>query len=297
MKPLSEIPMTRRQMVASSASLLAAAALAGCSSSGSSNSSSSSADTDDVTQRTATPGKLTVATGDPAFEPWVMNDDPASGQGFEAALTYKLAEKMGFSDDDVVWVRTTFDESYAPGDHDWDINVQQVSINDDRKKAVDFSPAYFRPTQSVVAVKGSTYASATTVDALKDATFAVMVGSTAYDYVKEIFKDGGDDGVDVFNDNSNAAAAVSAGQADVLVTDTPQCVYMVQSGQVADGVVVGQIPGTEDQYGFGMTLAKDSPLTSYVTDAMNDLLDDGTVEELQNTWLAEYTTDVPELEA
>ncbi len=298
MKPEPTFQMTRRQMLAGGASLFAAAALAGCSSSSDSSSSSdTSSDSGDVTQMTVTPGKLTVATGNPAFEPWVMDDDPSSGKGFEAALTYKLAEKMGFADEDVVWTRTTFDESYAPGDKDWDINVQQVSINEDRKKAVDFSPAYFRPTQSVVTVKDGKYASAKSVADLKDATFAVMVGSTAYDYVKSIFKDGGDDGIDVFNDNSDAAAAVGAGQTDVLVTDTPQCVYMCQSDQVANGVVVGQIPGTEDEYGFGMTLAKDSALTPYVTDAMNALLDDGTVEELQKQWLAEYTTDIPELEA
>ena len=115
-----------------------------------------------------------VHTSEEALPLCDMNDDPASGEGFEAALIYKLAEKMGFSDDDVTWVRTTFDEAYAPGEHDWDLNIQQVSINEDREKAVDFSPAYFRPTQAVVLRKDNTYASAKACSDLANATIAVM---------------------------------------------------------------------------------------------------------------------------
>jgi ABC-type amino acid transport substrate-binding protein len=94
---------------------------------------------------------------------------------------------------------------------------------------------------------------------------------------------------------TDAVAAVDNGQADALVTDTPQCVYMVESEQLANGVVVGQIPGTEDPDGLGITLVKDSPLTPFVTDAMNAILDDGTVDGLIDTWLKAYTTDIPTL--
>ena len=286
--------ITRRQMLSLSTSALAVAGLAGCGTS-SDTAPETEAATDDVKQLTFEPGKLTVATGDPAWEPWVMNDDPASGEGFEAAVIYALAEQMGFAKEDVVWVRTTFDEAYAPGTHDWDLNIQQVSINDDRRKAIDFSPAYFRPTQAVIVKKDSDYAKATACADLKDATIAVMVGTTALDYVKDIIKGGSDEGIDVLNNNSDAAAAVDSGQADALVTDTPQCVYMVESEQVKDGVVVGQIPGTEDPEGLGITLAKDSPLTPFVTDAMNAILADGTIDGLIGDWLSSYTTDIPTL--
>ena len=244
----------------------------------------------DVTQLTFEPGKLTVATGNPAWEPWVKDDNPESGEGFEAAVIYALAEKMGFASEDVVWVRTTFDEAYAPGDKEWDLNIQQVSITEERKQAVDFSPAYYRPTQSVIAKNDSAYAGATTVADLADATFAVMVGTTAYDFVADIFKGGSDDGIEAYNNNSDAVAAVDAGQADVLVTDTPQCVYMVASEQITDGTVVGQIPGTEDPDGLGIVLPLGSDLTAYVTEAMNELLDDGTIDGLIETWLTEYTS-------
>lgn len=287
--------ISRRQMIKLAAGA-GALTLAGCGSSADNGATDAApAASGDVKELTFEPGKLTVATGNPAWEPWVMNDDPESGEGFEAAVIYALAEQMGFAKEDVVWTRTEFDEACAPGEHEWDMNIQQVSINEDRKKAVDFSPAYFRPTQSIIVKKDSKFANATSCADFADAVFAVMMGTTAIDYVKDIIKGGSDEGIDIFNNNSDAVAAVDNGQADALVTDTPQCVYMVQSEQITDGVVVGQIPGTEDPDGLGITLVKDSPLTPFVTDAMNAILDDGTVDGLIEQWLASYTTDIPTL--
>ena len=285
--------ISRRQMLGMSTATLATLGLVACG--GKKETTDDAATTDAAATEGALPtmteGKLTVATGNPAWEPWVIGDNPESGEGFEAALIYALAEKMGFAKEDVVWVRTEFDEACAPGEHDWDLNIQQVSINEDRKKAIDFSPAYFRPTQSLIVKADSKYAEAKACADFKDATIAVMMGTTAIDYVKDIL------GVDpeIFNDNSDAAKAVDSGQADALVTDTPQCVYMVESEQVANGKVVGQIPGTEDPEGLGITLAKDSALTPFVTDAMNAILDDGTVDGLIEKWLKAYTSDIPTL--
>ena len=54
---------------------------------------------------------LTIATGNPAYYPWVLNDAPESGEGFEAAIAYAIAEEMGFDAEAVAWVRTSFDEA------------------------------------------------------------------------------------------------------------------------------------------------------------------------------------------
>lgn len=282
--------ISRRQML----KLGAGAAMLGLAGCGSSSDAGSEAASDDVTQLTFEPGKLTVATGNPAWEPWVMNDDPESGEGFEAALVYALAEKMGFAKEDVVWVRTDFGEAFAPGKHDWDLNIQQVSISEERQAAVDFSPAYFTPTQAVIVSKGGKYENATSCADLADAVFAVMTGTTADTFIMESITNGSDDNIRYYNDNVDAATDLKNEQIDALVTDTPQCVYMVESGQTGDSLVVGQIPGSSDA-GLGMTLAKDSPLTPFVTDAMNAILDDGTVQGLIDKWLAAYTSDIPTL--
>ncbi len=41
--------------------------------------------------KTLTDGTLTIATGNPAYYPWVLNDAPEAGEGFEAAVAYALA--------------------------------------------------------------------------------------------------------------------------------------------------------------------------------------------------------------
>ena len=72
------------------------------------------------------PGYLTVGTSDPVYPPWMMNDSPESGEGFENALVYALAGEMGFTHDQVQWVRLTFEQIIAPGDKPFDFAINQV---------------------------------------------------------------------------------------------------------------------------------------------------------------------------
>ena len=280
-----------RKFMRAAAALVSIAALtlsAACGSDSSAKSAES--DSSDITQQTVTPGKLTIATGDPAYEPWVMNDKPESGKGYEAAVAYAVAEKMGFKKSDVVWTRTTFDSAIAPGAKDWDMNIQQFGITPERKKAVDFSASYYNDSQSIIVKKDGKYANAKSLSDLKDATVGAMVGTEGYKYAKKIKDD-----VQTFNDDSAVAQALDAGQIDALVTSTVECVYMVQSDQVKDAMVLGRIAGSTDPNGMGIVLPKDSKLTSAASKAVKELDSDGTIKALQDKWLAEYTTDLTEL--
>ncbi|MET0725914.1 MAG: transporter substrate-binding domain-containing protein, partial [Leifsonia sp.] len=146
--------------VAVAAVVSTAFVLTGCAS-GSSDSSSASAD------GYVTDGKLTIATAEPAYYPWVIDDAPESGDGFEAAVAYAVAGQLGFTDSDVEWVRTTFDEAIAPGPKTFDFNLQQFSITDERKQAVDFSSPYYETTQTVITIDSSPAAGATSIADLK----------------------------------------------------------------------------------------------------------------------------------
>ena len=284
-----------KQFIRAAAATLSIAALALTAACGSDTAQDAAdntqANSGDLTQQTVTPGKLTIATGDPAYEPWVLNDDPESGEGYEAAVAYAVAEQLGFGADDVVWTRTTFDAAIAPGPKDWDMNIQQFGITDERKQAVDFSSGYYKDTRAVIVKKDGKFADATSLADLKDAVVGATVGTQGYTYAKEKINDN----VQTFNDDASLAQALDAGQIDALVADTTVCVYMVQSGQVADGVVIGRIAGSEDKDGMGIVLPKDSPLTEATTKAVDDLEADGTLQKLQDQWLAEYTSDLPEL--
>lgn len=265
---------TRRLSLAVATATVAALALAACSAGGSIAGSDG----------TVTDGKLTIATGQPAYSPWVEDDDPQSGKGFESAVAYAVAKEMGYAKGDVVWKRSTFDSAIAPGPKDWDLNVQQFSIDAKRKKAVDMSTPYYTTTQAVVTTSGSKAAKDTTVAALKGDTIGVASGSTSISSVKDVL------GVtpQVFNSNDDAVLALKSGQIDAIVTDLPTAFYMA-AAQLDDGTVSAQFPedGSGDQFGF--VLPKGSALTSKVDKALEALESDGTLADLQTKWLSSET--------
>lgn len=234
---------------------------------------------------TLTPGKLTIATGEPAFSPWVENDDPESGEGLEAAVAYAVAEQMGFAPENVVWMRTQFDTVIAPGPKDFDINIQQFSITPERKEAVDFSSPYYVTTQAIVTVDGAKGSDATSLEDLKDVKFGVAAGSNGARVLEEHVDPAEE--IAVFNSNEDAVAALQSGQIDAVVTDLPTVLYL-QAAVLDDGVVVGQfepIEGDGDEFAF--LLPKDSELTPYVTEAVDALRDNGTLADLETKWIAE----------
>ena len=168
---------------------------------------------------TASEGTLTIATGEPAFPPWVLDDDPESKQGFEAAVAYAVAEQLGYEDSDVTWVRTTFDSAIAPGPKDFDFNLQQFSISDERKQAVDFSSGYYTVSQVVVSYAGSPIDGATSLAELANARFGAAVGTTSLDAIEEQIQPAASPSV--FNDNAAGVAALKNKQIDGFVVDLP----------------------------------------------------------------------------
>lgn len=241
--------------------------------------------------RTVTPGKLTIATGEPAYSPWVENNDPASGKGFEAAVAYAVAGKLGFANADVVWVRSTFDAAVAPGAKDWDFNLQQFSITEERRNAVDFSSPYYTTAQAVVTLKGSPVSGATTVAELKGALLGAQTGTTSHRMLTETVAP--TTAPSVFNNSQDTVQALKGGQVDAIVVDLPTALYLV-AAELDGGVVVGQFADTSGGDQFGLVLPKGSALTAAVTGAVDALRADGTLDSLTKTWLSE-TVNVPVL--
>ncbi len=235
--------------------------------------------------QTLTAGKLTIGTGEPAYEPWVVGDAPESGEGFEAAVAYAVAEELGFAASDVVWVRTTFDEAIAPGLKNFDFNLQQYSITDERKAAVDFSSPYYETTQTVITVEGSAAAGATTVAELKGLQIGAATGTTSFAAIESVIKPTA--GAKAFNSNDDAKAALEAGQIDALVVDLPTALYLT-AVELTGGKIVGQLSGAAVGDQFGLVLDKDSPLTAAVTAAVDRLRANGKLQELADKWLADY---------
>lgn len=268
--------------IAVAGAVVAITALAACSSPASNAGSSSQG------LQTQTAGKLTIATGQPAYSPWVIDDKPQNGQGFESAVAYAVAEKLGFAKKDVVWTRTTFDSAIAPGPKTFDLNIQQFSISADRKKAVDFSSPYYTTSQALVTTKSSPAASVTTVAGLKKIKIGVATATTTLTLLK---KEVGGDGIQVFNSNDDAVLALKSGQVDAVATDLPTAFYLADS-QVDGGVVSGQFSDTSGGDQFGIVLPKGSPITKQVSAAVDALRSSGELDALTKKWLS-TTVNVP----
>ncbi len=232
-----------------------------------------------------TEGKLTIGTGEPAYFPWVVDDAPESGEGFEAAVASAVAEELGFAKEDVVWVRTTFDEAIAPGPKNFDINLQQFSITDERKQAVDFSSPYYETTQVVVTTEGSKAAGATSIADLKPLLIGAQTGTTSLTTIEEIIAP--DAGAQVFNTNEDAKLALETGQIDAIVLDLPTAFY-IAGVELTGGTIVGQLPDSAGGDAFGLVLAKGSPLTAKVTAAVDALRANGTLAAIEQEWLADF---------
>jgi len=240
-----------------------------------------------------TEGKLTIATGEPAYYPWVIDDAPESGEGFEAAIAYAVAEELGFAKEDVVWVRTGFDEVIAPGPKTFDFNLQQFSITDERAEVVDFSSPYYETTQVVITTEASPAAGATSIADLTDLLIGAAVGTTSYDAVEEQIAPTA--GTQVFDSNDDAKLALESGTVDAIVVDLPTAFYLT-GVELTGGLIVGQLPRPDGKSGdeFGLLLPKDSPLTEAVTAAVDALRENGTLAEIEAEWLAD-AADAPVL--
>ena len=242
-----------------------------------------------------TPGELTFSTDNPAYSPWFQggpdpkvwvgefNNSPASGKGYESAVAYAIAEKLGFTADEVAWIATPFDQSYAPGVKSFDLYLAQVSIKPERAEAVDFSSGYYDVVQGVVTIEGSPIAGATSIADLKTAKLGAQIGTTSLDAINNVIKP--DTEVAVYNTNDEAVAALEARIIDGIVTDTPTAWYM-SSVQLTGGILIGQLPSSSAKpEQFGVVLEKGSALTACVSAAVQALESDGTLATLLTQWV------------
>jgi polar amino acid transport system substrate-binding protein len=242
-----------------------------------------------------TPGQLTVATDNPAFQPWFGGTgtygpwkarpnqgtgNPASGEGFESAFVYALAEHLGFTEDQVTWVAVNFNESFAPGPKDFDFDINEISYNENRDQAVDFSDSYYDVAQALVAKKGTPIAEATSFAELQGFQLGAQVGTTSYNYIVENVQP--KQQPKVYDRSVDVITALNNGQIDGYVTDAPTAYVNVLIGQVEDGVVVGEFPQIGEQEYFGVVFEEGNTLRDCVNQAIAALREDGTLEALED---------------
>jgi polar amino acid transport system substrate-binding protein len=259
------------------AAAIVALALTGCA-------PADNAATDEKAISTVTEGKLTIATGEPAYPPYVIDNAPESGEGFEAAIAYAIAAELGFEPEDVVWVRTDFNGAIQPGVKNFDFNLQQYSITEERAEFIDFSDPYYVSSQTVITIAGSKAENATSLADLKDLLVAAASATTSFNAIEDLIKPTA--GAQAFNSNEDAVEALSNNQIDALVVDLPTAIYLTNV-VLEGGKILGQLEGAKAGDSFGLVLEKGSALTASVNAAIKTLRDNGKLAELEKKWLPE----------
>lgn len=241
--------------------------------------------------KTLEDGVLTVGTGNPAYYPWVIDDKPESKEGFESAVAYAVAKELGFEDADVKWVRTTFDEAIQPGAKNFDFNLQQYSITEERKKTVTFSDSYFTTNQAIVGLNDSAAKGATTLADLKKLKLGAQAGTTSLTYITDVIQP--DAEPFVYDDNAGAKAALDAKQIDAAVFDLPTALY-VSAVEIEGSSVLGQFPNQAgaDADEFGLVFDLGNPLAECANIALATLKENGSLEAITAQWLS-TSTNIP----
>ena len=276
----------KRQFIA--AAVLSAVLLAAC---GDDNKSSDTTAAPNQTAaecasgKTVTDGTLTIATGEPAFPPYIINDaTPEDGQGFEAAVAMAVATELGFDAANVTWIRTGFDDAIAPGPKDFDFNLQQFTITPERSAVVTFSQGYYTASQAIFGLADSPAASATTLADLKGLKIGVAAATTSVTYVEDVIQP--DSEPFIFNDNAAAKQALEDQQIDAIVSDLPTALY-ITAVEIEGTTVFGQIEGSGTDE-FGLLMSKDNPIATCVDVALATLKASGELEQITTTWMSDY---------
>jgi polar amino acid transport system substrate-binding protein len=238
--------------------------------------------------KTLAEGGITIATGDPAFPPYVIDDKPESGQGFEAAVAMAVAEELGFSGGEVSWVRTSFDAAIAPGEKDFDFNLQQFSINPERQQTVSFSTPYYTANQAVLGYIDGPAAGVTSLSDLKTLKLGAAASTTSLTFITEVIQP--DVEPFAFNSNADAKTALDNQQIDAIITDLPTGLF-ISAVEIEGTKVFGQFPvgagGAGDSW--GLLFGKDNPLVACADLALAALTASGELAAIQEQWMGDYT--------
>jgi polar amino acid transport system substrate-binding protein len=246
---------------------------------------------------TAKSGQLTIGTDNPAYPPWFAGgsktskwkiNDPATGKGYESAVAYAIAKKLGYAKANVAWTYVPFNKAFAPGKKSFDFDINQISYTPARAKVVAFSKSYYDVNQAIVVLKGTKISAIRSVNGLRSFKLGAQLGTTSYGFITSRIKPSQKPAV--FPSNAGAVLALKNKQIDGLVVDLPTAFY-VTAVQVPNSKILGQFENaagaTTDR--FGVVLQKGNPLTSCVNTAITSLRTSGTLKTLQQLWLAKAT--------
>ena len=231
--------------------------------------------------RTRTPGVLTVATELPN-PPFVLGDDLDDLKGgFEFDMVNEIAKRLGAQR--VEWVGFPFTKLVAGARCPCDFAVNGVSILPDRQQRVDFSSPYFTANQGVLVRKGTAVTGAADARQLR---FGVQEATSGAAYLEKVLRPTRP--LRTFGSTTAAFRALRSGQVDAVMSDVP---IVVDAAHKYPGLVVAGQFKTDEQY--GAVLAKGSPNTRALSEVIDQLRDDGALDQLFQKYFPEQVNIPP----
>ena len=203
-----------------------------------------------------TKGKLTVATDSPAYPPYFENNKPTNGKGFESAVAYAVAAKLGYTPSQVKWIVEPFDSSYAPGPKSFDFDINEISIT---PPAPRWSTSRRRTTptrRGSSSPASSPFAHATSLAGCKSAKIGVQIGTTSLAAVTAAIKPSSQP--QVFNTSNDVVSAFKIHRVNAIVVDLATA-FELTSTELPHTTIAGQFsaPGGDN---WGLLLSKGSRL-------------------------------------
>jgi ABC-type amino acid transport substrate-binding protein len=227
-------------------------------------------------------GKITVASNI-AYPPFEFSPK-GKPKGFDIDLMNEIAKRAGF---EVEYENVQFDSILRGLDADlFDAAISAMSITTEREKQMDFSDPYFNADQALLVGSDSKIKA---VDDLSDATVGVQAGSTGQLKGEDLHDDGQVAEVRPYRTIGEAFADLRTGEIEGVIYDLSAAHKKVTENE-GEIRYVESIP-TGEQY--GIALPKDSLLVEPVNQALEDIKNDGTYEELYEKWIGIPPEEIP----
>lgn len=231
-------------------------------------------------------GITIVAVTENAYTP-LNFVDPKSGKamGWEYDATEEIARRLNAK---VEWKITAWDTMIqAIRDGQFDVGMDGITINDERKAQVDFSIPYMT-SQQFMLVRGNEnrFTDEKTFNADPKLLIGSQAGTTNFYVAVYNVLDGNEANprIKLFETFGAAVQALLAGDVDTVLMDAASSKGYVGANPGKLKTVGGPL-GTED---FGFIFKKGSPLVSPFNAAIESMRTDGSLEKLNTKWFFDY---------
>ncbi len=221
-------------------------------------------------------GKLIMSTN-AEFPPYEMTTDDGGFAGIDIEIAQAIAKKLGL---ELVIDDMDFDGALlAVQQGKSDIVMAGVTVNNDRKKVMDFSNTYATGVQVVIVKEGSDV----TMDNLGDKLIGTQRGTTGYIYASDTPENGGygEDHVVAYDNGITAVQALVNGQVDAVIIDNAPAQEFVKANP---GLTILEGEWAVEDYAIGFAKGN-AELVEAVNQALAELIADGTVQSIIDKYI------------